>query len=502
MTRLTLLFLSFCLSLLCSQVFAQDSNTQRLFDLYNQSSELKNTELELFSEIQSQKLTYIHFQYAERLDQVAISLQSLNLEFKFLEQDVLKNENNETLRLAYHFFLLKLQINLKADFLSTFDQSYMTARFFNEGAFDGSYPKEFYSLQLSSIKKDLIELDAIEKKINFESLDRLLTNEKREFGDELVKLASGIESPHKGDLRKMDKQTDSWLEKIGNRAGASFVNFLGQVMKKRKYSPSLRLASNFRENYLFEKHEEVIETLLSGGMLPGDIIIEKDLKANSDLIIPGYWIHASAYLGTIKDFKKMNLWDEPSFAHIRQNIEEYLVDEKKINFLKYDLKNRYEFEDIPWFVESDRPGVGVHPLSKFLQTDGMAVLRPMQNWSEEKIRQTILTFNSYIHMPYDYTHNVKNKNSVTCSKLILHVYQEITFPTSKNLRYISVSPDQIGSPVSSSPFKNNGQLQLLMFFDAYKKGELVYSYQWNDEEQKKGYESYLKTLPHGAFVQN
>jgi hypothetical protein len=51
----------------------------------------------------------------------------------------------------------------------------------------------------------------------------------------------------------------------------------------------------------------------------------------------------------------------------------------------------------------------------------------------------------------------------------------VTFPVSKNLSYISVSPDQIGQPVAlKEEDKNKGDLKLIMFFDALDKGQLKY----------------------------
>lgn len=451
----------------------------------------------LYQEIKEKEIQYIHEGYASELDQVAVQLQKIENDLTAVERVLENSSQSELVKKSYKFALMKLQIFSRLCFLAVFDQSYMTARFFNEGSIEGLFPKDFYKTEYNELRILISELKRIESE--FPNQNELPSGEDAEVVKGILNFAMTVDLPQKGQLSQIKKQNDTFLDKMGNSIAGTIVNILGQIMKKRDFIPKIRLESNFRENYLFEKRENVLKELLSPErMLPGDIIIEKDLMANSDYIIPGYWIHASAYLGTIHDLKRMNLWDAPEFRNIRQEIEDYRTIPKKIRLLEKEYKNTYAFDEIPWFIESDRPGVGVHPLQKFLQTDGMAVLRPTKNWNENAVIETIKRFNKYIHFPYDYTHNVRNKMSVTCSKLILHVYDGITFPTSHNLNYVTVDPDQIAAPISTGPFVQDGQLQLIMFFDAYKKGALQFIY--NERETFNGYWSYVATLPHGVYT--
>jgi len=181
------------------------------------------------------------------------------------------------------------------------------------------------------------------------------------------------------------------------------------------------------------------------------------------------------YVGTINDLKRMGLWDDPKMAIIRYEIEQYKTSKDRRHYLNDIWHNEFAWEDIPWFYESDRPGVGVHPLHKFLETDGMAVLRPSKGYDLAAKKQVYYRANERMYFPYDYVHNVRNKFSVSCSKVILKIFNNITFPVTTYLNYVSVSPDQIGQPVSNSPLQfDEGDLKLIMFFDAASSGDIKY----------------------------
>lgn len=340
---------------------------------------------------------------------------------------------------------------------------YRYVRFFEEGAVDKSYASFFFHDLYDNAKKW--------KKTNKFSI------------------------PSKKVMKQVHKYFDSGFERFGNNLASGFVNVMGQIFKKRKYVPRLRVMTNFRKNYLTKNRKKTMSNLFdTNPMLMGDIIIEKDLQANSDIIIPGYWLHVSIFLGTIKEFKAMNLWDRDDFKNIRSDIERYRSDKDWVKFLRKDLKVTMEFEDIPWFAESDRPGVGVHPIQKFLQTDGMAVLRPTSKlWNEQQKKRIVKRVNERIGFPYDYVHNVRNKFSMSCSKFALKVFDFIDFPVSNNLKYVTHSPDQTGMPVSGDfNAAENGQLKLIKFFDAYDKGNITFD---SISLQSPGaYRDYLKSI--------
>jgi len=343
------------------------------------------------------------------------------------------------------------------------NKSYDEIRFFEEGGFFKEYSAGFIDLLTTQMLKTSPDL-LTQADVDRNSIETI----RKEF-------------------------IDSKLELLGNNMANEIINILGQIFKKRDWVPYIRIASNFRENYLTEFRERVFKDLFTDkGMKPGDIILEKDLQANTDVLIPGYWVHASIYLGSIKDLKRLGFWNNPDFDVIQYEIEKYKTSADRQHYLNDVWKNSLDWEDIPWFYESDRTGVAVHPLIKFLRTDGMAVLRPTKNYDVPQIQEVMKRANQRMYFSYDYNHNVRNKFTVSCSKVVLKVFDQITFPVSHNLGYISVSPDQIGQAVSLDPQRQDeGELRLIMFLDAYSQGRKTYDY--SNPATYGTYREYLKS---------
>lgn len=395
------------------------------------------------------KHEYIHKGFEERIDQ------QMRILLK-VDNDLISNRSREAqiLRLKIWGEFLKI--------VST-NKSYDEIRFYEEGSFTKDYSPRFIDL----LTKQILNTDS-----------------------ELLSLAN-IQKAQIENLRK--EYLDSKLELLGNDVANNIINVLGQIFKKRDWVPYVRISSNFRENYLTEYRERVFKDLFSKeGMKPGDIILEKDLQANTDVLIPGYWVHASIFMGSIKDLKRLGMWDNPDFDVIQYEIEKYKTSKDRQHYLNDIWKNKLAWEDIPWFYESDRTGVAVHPLIKFLRTDGMAVLRPTKNWQTPNIQEVMKRANQRMYFSYDYNHNVRNKFTVSCSKVVLKVFDQVTFPVSHNLGYVSVSPDQIGQAVSHNPAEaDKGELKLIMFLDAYSKGQKTFDH--SDPATYGTYRAYLES---------
>lgn len=368
--------------------------------------------------------------------------------------------------------------------LSSID-NYDLVRFFEEGDFEKTYPNYFVFQILDAVSEYLYEVE--ERGLPQSRTMAFSRSQLENYGEQLTQSMTDDELSE-----FYDSYIDKPIEVFGADVLSRVVNFLGQVFKKRPGVPYIRLSTNFRKNHLTKYRERVLSDLFSGeGMKQGDIIVEKDMQANTDVLIPGYWIHAAVYIGSIKELKQLGVWDSENFKNIRTEMELYQTDKTRRKYLNEKWGNKDAFEDIPWFVESDRPGVSVHPFIKFLKTDGMAVLRPTSNWDADAKRDIMKRLNDRMHFQYDYVHNVRNKFSVSCSKIVLKAFDQITFPISKQLKFYSVSPDQIAQPVSLDPRKpNEGELKLIMFLDAKDKGRVKFRH--DDEATFKNYRQYLK----------
>ena len=446
------LIITFMISMILSPlVIANDDLSKKITDF--------SVKIETVTDAyQKAQLTYIHKGYGDSFDDLAVNFINLNQQIEKLEA----SDENSILSFKFSsFFLIHLGLN------------YQVVRYFNEGSYEDLYPANFFE----SLRERTIKL-----------------------GKDLQKKGFELDSELKV-LRAMKKYKDTWYDEVGNEIVDTVVDGLGRICKRRLLAPSLNFKSNFRQNYLYKYQDRTLETLLApGGMQIGDIILEKDQKANSDALIPGYWTHASIYLGTIEEFKYYKIWDHPTFAPIRKSIENYQTDNEKIKFLKKKVKKlRENFEKITWYIESGRKGVEVYPMRFFLGTDGMAVLRPFLNaqnepWTTQDGAQIALASTRYLGLAYDFNHNNNSKFKMNCTEFVLRVFDFLTFPTSKNLRYDTIMPDQIGKSVTTdlgqSGIDPTIPLQLIQFYDVEFKGSMTFNV--TDKSTHSHYREYLK----------
>ncbi len=422
---------------------------------------------------------YIHKGEEDRLDEFMLKIVALD-EYILQTIDLAKKSKHESF-LDIENNLKRVRIVLWSRFSRIIirHNDYAISRFFDEGHFYKAYADHSFRNALEFVKREKLTV----LPFNWAIVDMSELADDTELEDFLSddEISYGL-----------DHLVANKLESTATNLGEGLVNILGQVFKKRAWIPYLRISSNFRDNYMTSRRDYVYKHLFAAdGMKPGDIILEKDLQANTDVLIPGYWVHAALYLGSINDLKKMGLWDDPKMAVIRYEIEEYRRSSDRQYYLNDQWGNDFAFDDIPWFYESDRPGVGVHPLHKFMKTDGMAVLRPTSHYDNNAIAEVFYRANERMYFPYDYVHNVRNKFSVSCSKVILKIFDKVSFPVTQYLSYLSVSPDQIGQPVSLDPQKADyGELKLVMFFDAEKEGDLRFHY--NRPDTYDFYPKYLE----------
>ena len=446
----------------------------------NEMNNMSEAMVEFASFLKGRTHKYIHKKEQHKLD--AIILKVIALDDYILQTLHLTQTNLDVRSKDIENNLLRIRIFLWSGFLRPIinHNDYNISRFYQEGHFYKVYAPKIFEDALRFIKQ-------AKSRVSSFNWDIIEMSELAPFVDESNFLSEDrIESG-------LDKLVATEIETKGTDLGEGLVNILGQVFKKRDWVPYLRVPTMFRDNFMTSRRKYIYSHLFKeDGMKPGDIILKKDLQANTDVLIPGYWIHAALYVGSVNDLKKLGLWDDPKMAVIRYEIELYKTSQDRQYYLNTVWKNNLPFDDIPWFFESDRPGVGVHPLHKFMQTDGMAVLRPNHNYDLVSKKKVFYRANERMYFPYDYVHNVRNKFSVSCSKVILKIFDDITFPVTKYLSYVSVSPDQIGQPISlDTNHFEQGELKLIMFFDAENKGELMFHH--NKSDTHDAYYHYLES---------
>ncbi|MFZ4402764.1 MAG: YiiX/YebB-like N1pC/P60 family cysteine hydrolase [Pseudobdellovibrionaceae bacterium] len=418
------------------------------------------------------------------------------------------------------FFKLLIPVDLEGC-IDTKSISYNLFRFVQEGSRYKLYPKNILSIK-SEEYGDLLDQNKenFAKLAKVKDLESILRKNSDNFFELYKLLADSSRMLNDSDRVRLSRsftRYDGLVYDSLEKAGGKGVKFAGWVMKE---VPTIKRNAAQRENYLVQKMEQTM-SLVQQDLQFADILLEKDYKANSDLIIPGYWIHAAMYLGTIQDFKRLGLWESPEFAKIRYEIEQYdprisaasrpaqvsetestveatnqlrkwLFGSTQKDFLipafgglkAKGLNEKEEnFESIPWFIESERGGVDVHPLKKLLKTDGLAVLRPSRSeWQQTDAKINILRkANAFVGLPYNYSHNIRNKMKTNCSTLVMFLHDEITFnispqetPITGRAYVWSVSPDQIGQSVKSSDMQVSPEVELISYFDPDQEGSLIY----------------------------
>ena len=82
---------------------------------------------------------------------------------------------------------------------------------------------------------------------------------------------------------------------------------------------------------------------------------------------------------------------------------------------------------------------------------------------------------------------------VTCSKLVLRLFTNITFPLSENGPYLTVSPDQLSQTIAMDPYNpNSAELKLITFLNAEDQGKRSFSHL--DKSTYKNYDDILDKI--------
>ncbi|OQX13645.1 MAG: hypothetical protein BWK76_15880 [Desulfobulbaceae bacterium A2] len=164
---------------------------------------------------------------------------------------------------------------------------------------------------------------------------------------------------------------------------------------------------------------------------PFDILLRNRPYSLTNWFIPGFFTHASIYLGDLTQLQEQT----PEFPW-----QEMFNSEGEI------------------IIESTRQGVAFNPVKQFLNCDSLLVLRdpsltPLQkkNIASNAIQE--------IGKKYEYGFNLTTPKKQFCAKLVVDLFQHIPFLD--NLRDSpTILPDHIGSMALMS---NGNKLQVIKF---------------------------------------
>ncbi|MFM1768644.1 MAG: hypothetical protein RJA22_1173 [Verrucomicrobiota bacterium] len=166
---------------------------------------------------------------------------------------------------------------------------------------------------------------------------------------------------------------------------------------------------------------------------PGDILVEKSPFRLNDRLVPGYWGHAALWLGAEEELTALGVWETAGYRRAGGALGE-------------DPRGRVRAG--AGLIESARGGVRLNTLEKFMNVDGLAVLRP--RLAEDAARRAELgevlgTALGQLGKRYDFGFDVHTPGRIVCSELIFHSYDqpEFAWPRSSVLGRYTVSPDQV-----------------------------------------------------------
>lgn len=154
---------------------------------------------------------------------------------------------------------------------------------------------------------------------------------------------------------------------------------------------------------------------------PGDILLEKTPFRLTNAFIPGFWGHAALWAGTERDMRVLGIWDHPVVRRHQKALREHRL-----------------------VAEALRSGVQLNTLRHFLNIDDLAVLRPRETTPAIRAAVVIEALRQ-VGKGYDFNFDVETSDRIVCSELIYKAYTGMSWPTSRVLGRVTISPDQIAA---------------------------------------------------------
>ena len=179
-----------------------------------------------------------------------------------------------------------------------------------------------------------------------------------------------------------------------------------------------------RQGYLREL-SATERVALQGRLQPLDVLLEKTPFRLTDKSIPGHYGHVAVWVGTERELRELELWDDPLVRPYQERIRAGAG-----------------------IVEALRSGVELNTLEHFLNIDDLLVIRP-QPMARGEVRAAVRRAFAQLGKEYDFNFDVESDRRIVCSELAFVVFPDVAWATTKVLGRASISPDQVA--VKASP---------------------------------------------------
>lgn len=238
------------------------------------------------------------------------------------------------------------------------------------------------------------------------------------------------------------------LEILPFSSSSTYWISLWSYFKRKEILPFEKNISEFAFKTKIKKshtHKAMTENDMEEVMkliLPGDIVLTRRASYLSGALIPGYWTHASIYLGDYDDIEKM-------FESDTENV---------LKGIDYDFDKKV-------ILESIIKGVSFTAAEEGLRSDAILVLRPNLG-VYEKIRAVRFIF-EHMSSSYNFSFDFTDEDSFVCSELVYKAYlnpktntQTLGFKIKRLFRSWTFSPQDI----FKSFMNGNDKLELVICY--------------------------------------
>ena len=189
-----------------------------------------------------------------------------------------------------------------------------------------------------------------------------------------------------------------------------------------------RLISEIRNKWKRKRVTPIVQRKIQRLLRPGDVIITRHDDAMTNLFLPGFWPHASLYIGSQQE---------------RADLD---PDNKCPELLRSD--------DPKCILEARKDGVLFRELHDTLSVDACTIIRP--KLSGEQIRDGIARGMSHEGKGYDFEFDFTRADKLVCTEVVYRAYQGIgkmQFAlTSRSGRFCLSAEDLLDSAVDDQFF--------------------------------------------------
>ncbi len=158
-----------------------------------------------------------------------------------------------------------------------------------------------------------------------------------------------------------------------------------------------RLISEIRNQWKRKRVTPVVQRKLQRFLQPGDVIITRHDDAATNLFLPGFWPHASLYIGSQKE--RAELDPDNTCPQLQRS------------------------EDPKCILEARKDGVLFRELSDTLNVDACTIIRP--KLSKEQIRDGIARGMSHEGKEYDFEFDFTRADKLVCTEVVYRAFDGI-----------------------------------------------------------------------------